>query len=313
MFDVNNPAQLILATRKSTLAICQTEIIRTRLLQLYPFCDVQILGIATEGDKNLNTPLAQFGGKGVFINALEAALLEGRADMAVHSLKDMPSTLESSYAIAAMPIREDARDALISPRFNSLNALPYGAVVGTSSLRRAIQLKRLRSDITIQPLRGNVQTRLSKLDSGNFDAIILAAAGLHRLNLANRITQYFSVEQITPAIGQGVLAIECLSSRTDVLNWVKPLQNASVTACAIAERKVGESLGGNCHLPLAAYAWHENGYLFLSARLLSPENECLETVQKGSLKNAEALGENVAAALKGQGAKMVMREWGCNI
>ncbi|MFO0232801.1 MAG: hydroxymethylbilane synthase, partial [Burkholderiales bacterium] len=262
------PNRLVIATRESRLALWQAHHVRDRLSALYPACGVELLGMTTVGDQILDRSLNEIGGKGLFTKELEVALADGRADLAVHSLKDVPMELPEGFALAAVTRREDPRDAFVSPRFAGLDALPQGARIGTSSLRRAAQLAERRPDLKVLPLRGNLDTRLRKLDAGEYDAIVLAAAGLKRLGLADRIREVMPPTTSLPAPGQGALGIEILSSRPDVRAWLAPLADRRTWLEVTAERSVSRALGGSCRIPLAAYAVVQpDGLLRLDALL----------------------------------------------
>jgi hydroxymethylbilane synthase len=248
------PTRIVIASRESRLALWQAGHVRGRLRALFPDCEVVIEGMTTRGDRIVDRSLSKIGGKGLFVKELEAALLAGSCDLAVHSLKDVPMTLEPELALAAILEREDARDAFVSNRYASLAELPRGAVVGTSSLRREAQLRARYPHLVVEPLRGNLDTRLAKLDTRGFDAIILAAAGLKRLGLDARIRGLIDPDDSLPAPGQGALAIEILAGRADLSDWLAPLHDAPTAACVAAERAVSRALGGNCDMPLGAYA-----------------------------------------------------------
>jgi hydroxymethylbilane synthase len=264
----SGPSRLVIATRESRLALWQAHHVRDRLRELYPACSVELLGMTTTGDQILDRSLNEIGGKGLFTKELEVALADGRADLAVHSLKDVPMDLPPGFELAAVMRREDPRDAFVSSRHASLDALPQGARVGTSSLRRAAQLSERRPDLQVVPLRGNLDTRLGKLDRGEYDAIVLAAAGLKRLGLADRIRELMPPAQSLPAPGQGALGIEILSGRQDVRAWLAPLADRRTWLEVTAERSVSRALGGSCRIPLAAYAVVQpDGVLQLDALL----------------------------------------------
>jgi len=301
------PARLVIATRKSALAMWQAEHVRDRLQELYPACTVEILGMTTEGDRVLDRPLSDIGGKGLFVKELEVALLEGRAHLAVHSLKDVPMVLAPEFALPIVMKREDPRDAFVSNRFASLDDLPEGARVGTASLRRASQIRHRYPKLSVLPLRGNVQTRLAKLDAGDFEAIILAAAGLKRLGLAARIRSVVSVQASLPAAGQGALGIETLAAREDVARWLSPLADSRTTAEVMAERAVSRALGGNCRMPLAAYCeTGPDGALQLRARVGAEDGSGMADVAlaegPADPVTAERLGARAAKDLLAQGA-----------
>ena len=301
------PERLVIASRKSALAMWQAEHVRDRLRELYPACAVEILGMTTEGDRILDRPLAEIGGKGLFVKELEIALLDGRAHLAVHSLKDVPMVLGPEFALPVVMKREDPRDAFVSNRFASLDDLPDGARVGTASLRRASQIRYRYPKLSVLPLRGNVQTRLGKLDAGDFDAIILAAAGLKRLGLAQRIRSVVSVQASLPAAGQGALGIETLAARSDVAQWLAPLADARTTAEVMAERAVSRALGGNCRMPLAAYCeTGPDGALQLRARVGAEDGSGMADVSlsegPADPVTAERIGAHAARDLLAQGA-----------
>ncbi len=301
------PATLVIATRASRLALWQAEHVRDRLSALYPDCKVSLLTLTTRGDKILDRTLSKIGGKGLFIKELEAALLDGRADLAVHSLKDVPVDLHESFDLSAVLAREDARDALVSNLYDALDQLPAGAVVGTSSLRREAQIRQRYPQLVLRPLRGNVDTRLAKLDHGDYAAIILAAAGLKRLGLEGRIRSYLAPEQSLPAAGQGALAIETRAGRCDLHAWLSPLVCPDTTACAVAERAVSRVLGGSCQVPLAAYAQVSGGTLQLRALVAEPDGSRIIRAQvSGPVAAALRLGEQAANTLLDQGAKAIL-------
>jgi len=303
------PTRLVIATRASQLALAQARDIQTQLQTLYPACTVELLELTTRGDRILDRSLAKIGGKGLFVKELQTALLDGRADLAVHSLKDVPVALAPDFALAAIGARLDARDAFISPRYARLADLPAGAVVGTSSLRREAQLRARRPDLVVRPLRGNVNTRLAKLDAGDYDAIVLAAAGLQRLGLAARIRACLSVDESLPAAGQGALGLEILASRTDLQAWLAPLACSATTACGLAERTVSRTLGGSCQVPLAAYAVcsNDDSSLLLRALVASPDGSRILRAQRhGPANQAESIGHAVAADLLAAGAERLL-------
>jgi hydroxymethylbilane synthase len=263
--------------------------------------------MTTQGDQILDKTLSKIGGKGLFVKELETALLDGRADIAVHSAKDVPMVLPEGFTLAAICEREDARDAFVSNRYGALADLPEGAVVGTASLRREAQIRARFPHLQIQPLRGNVQTRLRKLDEGEFDAIILASAGLIRLELAHRITGFIDVAESLPAPGQGALAIEISAARPDLLAVLAPLNHASTAACVLAERTLSRFLGGSCQIPLGAYATETDGLVTLKGLVASVDGlTVLKTEATAPLKEAEALGALLAEQLRVQGAQTII-------
>jgi hydroxymethylbilane synthase len=299
-------SKLVIATRESRLALWQAEHVKG-LLEARGH-DVSLLGMTTRGDQILDRSLSKVGGKGLFVKELEVALQEGRADLAVHSLKDVPMELPENFGLACVMEREDPRDAFVSNRYDSLADLPQGAVVGTSSLRRVVLLRALRPDLKIEPLRGNLDTRLRKLDEGGFDAIVLAAAGLKRLGLAQRIKRVFQPEETLPAAGQGALGIEVLASRRDLFDILDPLSHQATWMAVAAEREVSRAMGGSCSMPLAAFATYSGEYLQLRAAW-GDENKPGELVRAKSaavvadLSQAQQLGAEVAVRLRAAGAR----------
>ncbi|QKO22447.1 hydroxymethylbilane synthase [Rhodoferax sp. BAB1] len=293
--------KLTIATRESRLALWQAEHVKALLEQQGH--SVTLLGMTTKGDQILDRSLSKVGGKGLFVKELEVALEEGRADLAVHSLKDVPMELPEGFALACVMEREDPRDAFVSPKYANLSALPQGAVVGTSSLRRVALLRATRPDLKIEPLRGNLDTRLRKLDEGQYDAIVLAAAGLKRLGLENRIRSVFAPGEMLPAAGQGALGIEIRSDRQDVAVALAPLVHQGTWLRVAAERAVSRAMGGSCSMPLAAYATLDGATLLIQAAWGDPEGRVAlvradATVSVADLSAAEALGSQVAARLK---------------
>ncbi len=301
------PATLVIATRASRLALWQAEHVRDRLQVLYPDCQVTLLTMTTRGDQILDRTLSKIGGKGLFVKELETALLDGRADLAVHSLKDVPVDMQSPFALPVILERDDPRDAFVSNDYASLDDMPAGAVVGTSSLRRESQIRQLYPHLKIQPLRGNLDTRLGKLDRGDYSAIILAAVGLKRLGLESRIRSCLSVEQSLPAAGQGALGIEVLENRSDMHRWLAPLACSETTACTLAERAVSRVLGGSCQVPLAAYARLDEGVLHLDALVAEPDGSRIVRSQvSGPVASAVQLGEQAAHELLQKGADDIL-------
>lgn len=300
--------ELIIASRESALAMWQAEHIRERLQALYPECHVSILGMTTQGDQILDKTLSKIGGKGLFIKELEQALADGRADLAVHSIKDVPMELPEGFTLAAIGKRASPFDALVSNRFERLEELPDGAIVGTSSLRREAQLRARFPKLDIRPLRGNVQTRLAKLDNGEYDAIILAAAGLQRLGLDDRIRCILPAHESLPAAGQGALGIEIASHRTELLEVLKPLNHSVTHACVTAERALAHALGGSCQVPLAAYCTEADGLLTLRGLVGHPDGSVIiEAQAQAPSAYADALGRAVAKQLAEQGAEEVIK------
>jgi len=304
---MSTPSRLVIATRASRLALWQAEHVQARLQALYPQCEVSLLKMTTRGDQILDRTLSKVGGKGLFVKELETALLDGRADLAVHSLKDVPVDLQSPFSLPVVMERDDPCDAFVSSKYGALSELPAGAVVGTSSLRREAQLRALYPQLEVKPLRGNLDTRLGKLDAGEYDAIILAAAGLRRLGLGSRIRSRLEPDISLPAAGQGALGIEILESRSELAQWLKPLECASTAACALAERAVSRVLGGSCQVPLAAYAQVDGDTLVVDALVAEPDGSHIVRSHKhGNVADAEALGEAAAHELMAQGAQAIL-------
>ena len=293
--------KLTIATRESRLALWQAEHVKALLTELGH--EVTLLGMTTQGDQILDRSLSKVGGKGLFVKELEVAIEQGRADLAVHSLKDVPMALPEGFILACVMEREDPRDALVSNHYANLTELPQGAVVGTSSLRRVALLRALRPDLRIEPLRGNLDTRLRKLDEGHYDAIVLAAAGLMRLGLASRIRAVFEPHEMLPAAGQGALGIEILSERADVMQLLAPLAHSATWLRVAAERAVSRAMGGSCSMPLAAYATLHGEQLNIEAIWGDPEGRIALVHAQASavvsdVEAASRLGEQVAASLK---------------
>ncbi|EHK65135.1 porphobilinogen deaminase [Achromobacter arsenitoxydans SY8] len=282
---------------------------RDRLRTLYPACAVELLTLTTRGDQILDRTLSKVGGKGLFVKELENALLDGRADLAVHSLKDVPVDLQAPFELCAVLDRADPRDAFVSNHYATLAELPAGAVVGTSSLRRESQIRARYPALVVKPLRGNLDTRLGKLDKGDYDAIVLAAAGLERLGLGARIRALLDPADSLPAAGQGALGIEIRDDRSDMRAWLAPLVSADTTACVLAERAVSRKLGGSCQVPLAAYAQISDGALSLRALVASPDGvRMVHAARSGPASEAEAIGEAAASELLDAGAETILRE-----
>jgi hydroxymethylbilane synthase len=299
--------KVVIATRESRLAMWQAEHVQA-LLQTQLGWQVELLGMTTQGDQILDRSLSKVGGKGLFVKELETALADGRADIAVHSLKDVPMDLPPGFALACVMEREDPRDAFVSNNYASLAALPQGAVVGTSSLRRMVLLKALRPDLRIEPLRGNLDTRLRKLDEGQYDAIVLAAAGLKRLEMQSRIRATFEPDAMLPAAGQGALGIEVRADRQDLLDGLAQLAHMPTWLAVTAERTVSRAMGGSCSMPLAAFTTGpQNAGMRLEAAWGDPEavSPLVRAQQQSPVRDfaeAEALGEQVAAMLRAGGA-----------
>jgi hydroxymethylbilane synthase len=301
------PEKLVIASRESALAMWQAEHIRDQLSRLYPKTEISILGMTTQGDQILDVTLSKIGGKGLFVKELETALEDGRADIAVHSLKDVPMHMPEGFMLCCIGKREDPRDAFVSNEFSSLDALPPGSVVGTSSLRRESQLRARFPHLKIEPLRGNVQTRLRKLDEGQYAAIILAAAGLIRLGLGNRIRNFIASSDSLPAVGQGALGIECRADRQDLVALLRPLHDEHTAACVTAERAMSRALAGSCQVPLGGFAEIREGRLHMRGFVSSPDGKrMVRAEQSGNMDAAETLGNAVAAALRAQGADAIL-------
>jgi hydroxymethylbilane synthase len=303
--QVTTLSKLVIATRESRLALWQAEHVKALLEQRGH--QVSLLGMTTRGDQILDRSLSKVGGKGLFVKELEVALEEGHADLAVHSLKDVPMDLPQGFALGCVMEREDPRDAFVSGRFATFAELPQGSVVGTSSLRRVVLLRSLRPDLKIEPLRGNLDTRLRKLDDGHYDAIVLAAAGLKRLGLESRIRHVFEPEHMLPSAGQGALGIEVRANRTDLLELLAPLSHQATWLAVAAERAVSRAMGGSCSMPLAAFATFSGEYLQLRAAWGEPEGSTgLVRAQSASaaadLAQAAELGAEVAEQLRAAGA-----------
>ena len=294
---------LKIATRQSPLALWQAEHIRARLQELHPDLTVELVKFVTQGDKILDTPLAKIGGKGLFVKELEAALLDGRADLAVHSMKDVPMALPEGLTLAVICEREDPLDAFVSNQFEKFADLPQGARVGTSSLRRKSQILKQRPDLQIIDLRGNVGTRLGKLDDGQYDAIILASAGLKRLGLENRIRHTIEPNVSLPAVGQGALGLECRADDQEVLALIQPLLHIVTDVCVRAERAFNAYLEGGCQVPIAGYATLQDGKIHIEGRVGSVDGQTLLRAElNDEIHNAQQLGENLARNLLEQGA-----------
>lgn len=302
---------LKIATRRSPLALWQANYIKDRLTQLYPHLQVELIPMVTKGDVILDTPLAKIGGKGLFVKELENALLTGEADIAVHSMKDVPMTFPAGLGLSVICKREDPRDAFVSNTYRTLAELPAGAVVGTSSLRRQCQLKALRPDLKIQSLRGNVGTRLSKLDNGDYDAIILAAAGLIRLEMADRIASFIDTEISLPAAGQGAVGIECRLDDVEVQQLLAPLADPETTACVLAERAMNHHLQGGCQVPIGGYAVVRGDQLYLKALVGKVDgSQIIRAEAQSAVQNSHQLGVQVAERLLQQGADDILRTLG---
>ncbi|PPV41045.1 hydroxymethylbilane synthase [Ectopseudomonas oleovorans] len=300
--------EIRIATRKSALALWQAEYVKARLEQAHPGLKVSLVPMVSRGDKLLDAPLAKIGGKGLFVKELETALLENEADIAVHSMKDVPMDFPEGLGLFCICEREDPRDAFVSTTYESLDALPADSVVGTSSLRRQAQLLARRPDLKIQFLRGNVNTRLAKLDAGEYDAIILAAAGLIRLGFEDRIRSSISAEDSLPAGGQGAVGIECRSADADVHALLAPLHHRETALRVTAERALNKHLNGGCQVPIACYALLEGDQLWLRGLVGQPDGGLLLRAEaRAASSDAEALGVRVAEALLAQGADAILK------
>ncbi len=296
-----------IATRKSALALWQAEYVKARLEFFHPGLVVELVPMSTQGDKILDTPLAKIGGKGLFVKELETAMLEDRADIAVHSMKDVPVEFPEGLMLSTICEREDPRDAFVSNQYSSLNQLPHGAVVGTSSLRRQCQIKALRPDLQIRDLRGNVNTRLAKLDAGEYDAIILAAAGLIRLGFQARIATYLPVSESLPANGQGAVGIECRSDDAAVRALLAPLEHTATRQAVLAERAMNRALQGGCQVPIGAFAEIDGDQLHLRGLVGQLDGQqILQAEVRGAAIDGEALGQQLAQKLLAQGAGAIL-------
>jgi hydroxymethylbilane synthase len=300
---------LRIATRESRLALVQTAMVADALRARHPGLEVEIVGMTTKGDRVLDRPLSQVGGKGLFVKELEIALDEGRADIAVHSLKDVPMRIPAQFALRTFGPREIALDAFVSARHDSLEALPAGAIVGTSSLRRECQLRRAHPRLEFRALRGNVNTRLAKLDAGEYDAIILAAAGLTRLGLQSRIRMTLPETLALPAIGQGILAIEHRDDRADLAVLLAPYEHPATACAARAERSLGLVVEGSCEVPLGAFARVAGDELTLEAFLGMPDGtRAVRSSATGRCADAEALGAALGERLLASGGREILRD-----
>ena len=298
-----------IATRKSPLALWQAHFVQSRLQQLSPQLRVELLPMSTKGDKILDSPLAKVGGKGLFVKELEQAILAGDADIAVHSMKDVPVEFPDGLGLSIICERDDPRDAFVSSRFPSLAELPAGSRVGTSSLRRQCQLRASRPDLQVLDLRGNVNSRLAKLDAGEYDAILLAAAGLKRLGLQARITTLLPPEQSLPANGQGAVGIECCLDDDELLTLLAPLEHGPTRQRVLAERAMNRALQGGCQVPIGAYAELEDDQLWLRGLVGSPDGrQILRAERRGPACAPETLGQTLAEQLLAQGAARLLTE-----
>lgn len=303
------PSRLRIATRKSLLALWQAEYVKAELEKYHPGLMVELVPLTSRGDKILDVPLAKVGGKGLFVKELEQALLAGEADIAVHSMKDVPMEFPEGLGLSVICPREDARDAFVSNRYQSLDDVPAGAVIGTSSLRRQCQLLANRPDLQVKFLRGNVQTRLQKLDDDEYDAIILAAAGLIRLELKDRIRAYITPEQSLPAGGQGAVGIECRMDDAMTIALIKPLHHQTTAEQVLAERAMNRRLQGGCQVPIACYAIHRNDQLWLRGLVGAPDGgRMLFDEISGPVADAEKIGIELAERLLAAGADEILAE-----
>lgn len=300
---------LRIATRKSALALWQAEFVKAELERFHSDLTVELVPMSTQGDIILDTPLAKIGGKGLFVKELEQAMLDGRADIAVHSMKDVPVEFPEGLELNTICEREDPRDAFVSNKYKSLDELPQGAVVGTSSLRRQCQVRALRPDLDIRDLRGNVNTRLAKLDNGDYDAIILAAAGLLRLEMPERIADFIEPETSLPANGQGAVGIECRSDDERVKALLAPLEHTETRIRVLAERAMNRRLEGGCQVPIGAYALVNGEQVYIRGLVGAVDgSEILRDEVSGSVENAEQLGVQLAEQLLAQGADKILAE-----
>lgn len=299
---------LRIGTRKSPLAVWQAEYVRARLLEIHPHLTIELVKMHTQGDLKLDTSLAKVGGKGLFTKELDEGLLDGRIDCAVHSMKDVTVALPPGLHIAAVCVREDPRDAFVSDAYDGLASLPPGGRVGTSSLRRQSQLCHRWPRLQVLPLRGNVNTRVQKLDAGRYDALILAAAGLKRLGLAARIRSYLPVEDSLPAAGQGAIGVECRQDDTATAHWLAALNHAETAVCVRAERALNAGLQGGCQVPVAGYAQLNGDRLYLRGLVGAPDgSRVIQAQARGPAQAPEQLGAEVARQLLEQGADAILK------
>ncbi|NMP16059.1 hydroxymethylbilane synthase [Thalassotalea sp. Y01] len=300
---------LKIATRKSALAMWQAEYVKARLEHFHPELTVELLPMVTKGDIILDSPLSKVGGKGLFVKELEVAMLEGRADIAVHSMKDVPVEFPEGLGLNVICEREDPRDAFVSNSINSFAELPQGAVVGTSSLRRQCQIKAMRPDLQVRDLRGNVNTRLAKLDDGQYDAIILAAAGLIRLEMPERIREFIEPEVMLPANGQGAVGIECRNQDERVKALLAPLEHSETRHRVIAERAMNRKLQGGCQVPIGSYATIEGEHLYLRGLVGATDGSTiLHDEISGHIEQGEVLGQQLAQRLLDKGAEKILKQ-----
>jgi hydroxymethylbilane synthase len=296
-----------IATRKSKLAICQAEYVKHKLQSLYPKLEVKLIKLSSEGDRMLDVSLSKIGGKGLFIKEVEQALLNNNADIAVHSMKDMPAIIDKNFSLTTVCTRENPYDSLISNKYKNLEQLPYGAIVGTSSLRRESQILNIRPDLTIKFIRGNINSRIAKLDNQEYDAIILACAGLYRLNMQNRISQIFTAQQMLPAAAQGAICIEVIATNEEIKKLLQPINDTISFAETTAERAVSAKLNASCSTPIAAFAQTKNNSLTLEALVATKDGkQIIKSSQSGNITDAKIIGNNVAEDLLKQGAKKIL-------
>tara|TARA_Y100000817_G_scaffold229527_1_gene182049 strand:- start:260 stop:1180 length:921 start_codon:yes stop_codon:yes gene_type:complete len=299
-----------IATRRSPLAIWQAEYVKKELIRNHSDIEIQIVRIQTEGDRFLDAPLFDIGGKGLFIKELEEALLSKNADIAVHSMKDVIVELPKGLEISVIMKREDSRDVLISNQYNSIAEIPDNSTVGTSSLRRQSQLKQVNSNILFEDLRGNVETRIGKLDDGKYDAIILAAAGIIRLGLAERITEFISFSHVLPAVGQGAIGIECRTNDETTQQLIAPLNDKYTSLCVLTERAFSRRLNGGCQLPIASHAVIENNQIKVDGLVARLDGSKVIRLQKiGELEDADKIGSSLAEALLDNGADAILKDY----
>lgn len=299
--------KLFIATRKSPLAMWQAEFVKAQLMQQHPQLAIELIGMSTQGDVLLDVPLAKIGGKGLFIKELEEQMLAGNAQLAVHSMKDLPAVLPEGFAIGAVMARHNPLDAFVSNTYVSLDELPQGAIVGTSSLRRKSQLLAVRPDLQLHDLRGNIHTRMRKLDEGQYDAIILAAAGLERMDIPERIRSVIPAEVCLPAVAQGALAIEVLADDASTQGFVDCLNDESTLACVRAERSMNAALEGGCQVPIGSYAIWQGEQIWLRGLVASLDGKTIiRAERKGSAADAQAMGEDLAQELLANGAKSIL-------
>ena len=310
IFGMNMAVEIVrIATRKSPLALWQAEFVKAELERFHPGIKVELVTMVTKGDKILDTPLAKVGGKGLFVKELETAMLEGRADIAGHSMKDVPVDFPEGLVLQTICEREDPRDAFVSNTFKSIEQLPAGSVVGTSSLRRQCQLRAARPDLIIKDLRGNVGTRLGKLDNGDYDAIILAAAGLIRLKLQSRIADFIEPEQSLPAVGQGAVGIECREDDQRIKDLLAPLEHHESRLRVLAERALNKRLEGGCQVPIGSYCIIDGDQFWLRALVGSPDGSVMLKEQvRGPLADAEAQAVILADKLLDRGAREILQK-----